>query len=231
METAVRVRESGAVILRGGAFKPRTSPYTFQGLGMKGLEFLKMAGEANGMPIVTEVISSEVAKQMRDLTDMFQIGARNMQNYEMLKAVGSLGKPVLLKRGPSSTIEEWLLSAEYLLLSGTKDVVLCERGIRNFETHTRNILDISSISVIKELSHLPIIVDPSHAVGVRSWVNSVGLAAIAGGADGLSVEVHPHPEEALSDGQQSLCPEQFDKLMRNIDALAPIVGKSVWHTA
>nr|AGS51580.1 2-keto-3-deoxy-D-arabino-heptulosonate-7-phosphate synthase I beta [uncultured bacterium contig00010] len=230
METACRVRESGAVMLRGGAYKPRTSPYAFQGLGMQGLEFMKAAGEANGMPIVTEVVSPELALQMSELTDMFQIGARNMQNYELLKKVGSLGKPVLLKRGPSATIEEWLLSAEYLLASGTKDVVFCERGIRTFETYTRNTLDISAISVVKKLSHLPVIVDPSHAVGIRDKVSSAGLAAIAAGADGLTVEVHPRPDEAFSDGPQSLYPEQFEKLMRDIEALAPVVGKELLRT-
>ncbi|MFP3089424.1 3-deoxy-7-phosphoheptulonate synthase [Treponema sp. TIM-1] len=230
METAAMVRESGAVILRGGAFKPRTSPYAFQGLGMKGLEYMKAAGEAQGMPIVTEVVSPELAVQMKDITDMFQIGARNMQNYELLKKVGSLGKPVLLKRGPSATIEEWLLSAEYLLASGTQDVVLCERGIRTFETYTRNTLDISAIPVVKALSHLPVIVDPSHAVGIRAKVSSAGLAAIAAGADGLTIEVHPRPDEALSDGPQSLYPEQFERLMRDIEALAPVVGKELLRT-
>ncbi|MDR2079424.1 MAG: 3-deoxy-7-phosphoheptulonate synthase [Treponema sp.] len=230
METAARVRESGAVILRGGAFKPRTSPYAFQGLGMQGLEFMKAAGEAQGMPIVTEVVSPELADQMKDLTDMFQIGARNMQNFELLKKVGSLGKPVLLKRGPSATIEEWLLSAEYLLASGTRNVILCERGIRTFETYTRNTLDISAIPVVKALSHLPVIVDPSHAVGIRAKVAPAALAAIAAGADGLTVEVHPRPDEALSDGPQSLYPEQFERLMRDIEALAPVVGKELLRT-
>jgi 3-deoxy-7-phosphoheptulonate synthase len=230
MEAAAHVRESGAVMLRGGAYKPRTSPYAFQGLGMQGLEFMKAAGEAHGMPIVTEVVSPELAAQMKDLTDMFQIGARNMQNFELLKKVGSLGKPVLLKRGPSATIEEWLLSAEYLLASGTKDVVFCERGIRTFETYTRNTLDISAIPVVKELSHLPVIVDPSHAVGIRAKVSPAALAAIAAGADGLTVEVHPRPDEALSDGPQSLYPEQFEKLMRDIEALAPVVGKELLRT-
>ncbi|GHV93701.1 hypothetical protein AGMMS50293_00210 [Spirochaetia bacterium] len=230
METAARVRESGAVILRGGAYKPRTSPYAFQGLGMQGLEFMKAAGEANGMPIVTEVVSPELAVQMKDLTDMFQIGARNMQNFELLKKVGSLGKPVLLKRGPSATIEEWLMAAEYLLASGTNDVVFCERGIRTFETYTRNTLDISAIPVIKSLSHLPVIVDPSHAVGIRAKVSPAALAAIAAGADGLTVEVHLHPDEALSDGPQSLYPEQFEKLMRDVEALAPVVGKELLRT-
>jgi 3-deoxy-7-phosphoheptulonate synthase len=230
METAARVRESGGVILRGGAFKPRTSPYAFQGLGMQGLEYMKAAGETYGLPIVTEVVSPELALRMKDLTDMFQIGARNMQNFELLKKVGSLGMPVLLKRGPSATIEEWLLSAEYLLASGTKDVILCERGIRTFETYTRNTLDISAIPVVKGLSHLPVIVDPSHAVGIRAKVSPAALAAIAAGADGLTVEVHPRPEEALSDGPQSLYPEQFERLMRDIEALAPVVGKELLRT-
>ncbi|MDR0623773.1 MAG: 3-deoxy-7-phosphoheptulonate synthase [Treponema sp.] len=229
-ETAALVRESGAVMLRGGAYKPRTSPYAFQGLGMEGLEYMKLAGEENGMPIVTEVVSPELAVQMKDLTDMFQIGARNMQNFELLKKAGSLGKPVLLKRGPSATIEEWLLSAEYLLAAGTRDVVLCERGIRTFETYTRNTLDISAIPVVKGLSHLPVIVDPSHAVGIRDKVSQAALAAVAAGADGLTVEVHPRPDAALSDGPQSLYPEQFEKLMRDIEALAPVVGKELLRT-
>ncbi|HCM26137.1 MAG TPA: 3-deoxy-7-phosphoheptulonate synthase [Treponema sp.] len=230
METAACVRESGAVMLRGGAYKPRSSPYTFQGLGIKGLEYMREAGDAYGMPIVTEVVSTEFADAMKELTQCFQIGARNMQNYELLKKVGAIGKPVLLKRGPSATIEEWLLSAEYLLASGTKDVILCERGIRTFETYTRNTLDISAIPVVKKLSHLPVIVDPSHAVGIRGMVSTVALAAIAAGADGLTVEVHPHPELALSDGPQSLYPEQFEKLMRDIEALAPVVGKELLRT-
>jgi 3-deoxy-7-phosphoheptulonate synthase len=230
LETALRVRESGAVMLRGGAYKPRSSPYAFQGLGMQGLEFMKAAGEAAGMPIVTEVVSPEFAAQMKDLTDMFQIGARNMQNFELLKKVGALGKPVLLKRGPSATIEEWLLSAEYLLSAGTRDVVLCERGIRTFETYTRNTLDISAIPVVKGLSHLPVLVDPSHAVGIRAKVSPAALAAVAAGADGLTIEVHLRPDEALSDGPQSLFPEQFERLMRDIEALAPVVGKELLRT-
>ncbi|MDR0645206.1 MAG: 3-deoxy-7-phosphoheptulonate synthase [Treponema sp.] len=229
-ETAELVRESGAVILRGGAYKPRTSPYAFQGLGVKGLEFMKEAGESLNMPIVTEIVSPELVDVMKDLTDMFQIGARNMQNFELLKKVGSIGKPVLLKRGAANTIEEWLMSAEYLLASGTKDVVLCERGIRTFETYTRNTLDISAIPVVKGLSHLPVIVDPSHAVGIRAKVSPAGLAAIAAGADGLTVEVHPKPDAALSDGPQSLYPEQFERLMRDIEALAPVVGKELLRT-
>jgi 3-deoxy-7-phosphoheptulonate synthase len=227
LETALRVRESGAVILRGGAYKPRTSPYAFQGLGMRGLEFMKEAGEAAGMPIVTEVVSPELVDEMKDLVDMFQIGARNMQNFELLKRVGAIGKPVLLKRGPSATIEEWLLSAEYLLAAGTIDVVLCERGIRTFESYTRNTLDISAIPVVKRLSHLPVIVDPSHAVGIRAMVSPAALAAVAAGADGLTVEVHPNPDAAMSDGPQSLIPDQFEKLMRDVEALAPVVGKEL----
>lgn len=230
METAALVRESGAVMLRGGAFKPRTSPYAFQGLGMEGLEYLKAAGEAYGMPIVTEVVSPEAVAAMRDLTDVFQIGARNMQNFELLKKVGSAGRAVLLKRGASATIEEWLLSAEYLLAAGTADVILCERGIRTFETYTRNTLDISAIPVVKKLSHLPVIVDPSHATGIRDKVSPVALAGIAAGADGLTVEVHPRPDEALSDGPQSLYPAQFEKLMRDVEALAPVVGKELLRT-
>lgn len=229
-ETAQRVRESGAVLLRGGAFKPRSSPYSFQGLGIEGLEYMKAAGEKYGMPITSEIVSPENAEAMKDLTDIFQIGARNMQNFELLKKVGALRKPVLLKRGPSATIEEWLLSAEYLMASGTKDVILCERGIRTFETYTRNTLDISAIPVIKKLSHLPILVDPSHALGIRSMISQAALAAIAAGADGLTIEVHPHPEKALSDGPQSLYPEQFEKLMRDVEALAPVVGKELLRT-
>ncbi|MDR3325351.1 MAG: 3-deoxy-7-phosphoheptulonate synthase [Spirochaetaceae bacterium] len=226
-EIAALVRESGAVMLRGGAFKPRSSPYSFQGLGIKGLEYMKEAGEANGMPIVSEVISGEGAAAMKDLTDMFQIGARNMQNFDLLKKVAAFGKPVLLKRGPSATMEEWLLSAEYLLSGGTKDVVLCERGIRTFETYTRNTLDISAIPVVKGLSHLPVIVDPSHAIGIRSHVSPASLAAVAVGADGLAIEVHNNPDKALSDGPQSLYPEQFEKLMRDIEAFVPVVGKEL----
>jgi 3-deoxy-7-phosphoheptulonate synthase len=226
-ETAARVRESGAVVLRGGAFKPRTSPYSFQGLGMKGLEMLREAGDKYNMPIVTEVVSPEWVLEMLPLVDMFQIGARNMQNFELLKKVGATGKPVLLKRGIAATMEEWLMAAEYLLAGGTRDVVLCERGIRTFETYTRNTLDISAISVVKGLTHLPVIVDPSHALGIRAKVPSAALAAIAAGADWLTVEVHPRPDEALSDGPQSLYPEQFERLMRDVEALAPVVGKEV----
>ena len=227
MECAARVRESGAVLFRGGAWKPRTSPYAFQGLGEQGLVFLKEAGEAQGLPVVSEIVSPEHADLMRDYVDVLQIGARNMQNFELLKRVGSLGKPVLLKRGLAATIQDLLMSAEYLLAAGTDDVILCERGIRTFETSTRNTLDLSAIPVVKKLSHLPIIVDPSHGTGIRAKVSPMALAAIAAGADGITVEVHIDPEKALSDGPQSLYPEQFEKLMRDIEALAPVVGKEL----
>lgn len=227
METAEIVRNSGAVVLRGGAFKPRTSPYSFQGLGETGLQLLKLAGERFGMPVISEIVSTAHVDLFRDYVDIFQIGARNMQNFELLKAVGATGRPVMLKRGHSATIEEWLMAAEYLLAHGTEDVVLCERGIRTFETYTRNSLDISSIPVVKKLSHLPVIVDPSHATGLREKVPPVALAAIAAGADGLMIEVHPRPDEALSDGPQSLMPGQFEKLMRDVEALSPVVGKEL----
>jgi 3-deoxy-7-phosphoheptulonate synthase len=227
LETAERVRESGAVMLRGGAFKPRTSPYAFQGLGEEGLRYLKLAGERTGMPVVSEIVSPLQVSMFTSYVDMLQVGARNMQNYELLKAVGASGSPVLLKRGYAATIEEWLMAAEYLLAHGAHDVVLCERGIRTFETYTRNSLDISSIPVVKKLSHLPVLVDPSHATGIREKVSPVARAAIAAGSDGLIIEVHPTPDTALSDGPQSLYPQQFEKLMRDIEALAPVVGKEV----
>ncbi len=227
METAKIVAESGGVMLRGGAYKPRTSPYAFQGLGTEGLEYLKEAGERFGMPVISEIVSPSQAEVMRDLVDVFQIGARNMQNFELLKTVGGEHRPVMLKRGLSATIEEWLMAAEYLLAHGAEDVILCERGIRTFETYTRNSLDISSIPVVKKLSHLPVFVDPSHATGLREKVLPVGLAAVAAGADGLIVEVHPEPEKALSDGPQTLYPEQFEKLMRDIEAMSPVVGREI----
>jgi 3-deoxy-7-phosphoheptulonate synthase len=229
LETARLVRESGAVILRGGAYKPRTSPYAFQGLGEKGLEYLKEAGEKESMPVVSEIVSPELSDMMKDYVDLFQVGARNMQNFELLKRIGSMGKPVILKRGLAARVEDWLMAAEYLLAHGTEDVVLCERGIRTFETYTRNTLDISAIPVVKKLSHLPIIVDPSHATGIREKVPPMALASVAAGADGIIVEVHPDPDHAASDGPQSLYPEQFEKLMRDIEALAPVVGKEVQH--
>jgi 3-deoxy-7-phosphoheptulonate synthase len=227
METAALVRESGAVILRGGAYKPRSSPYAFQGLGEKGLRYLKEAGEANGMPVISEIVTPEHAAMFAEYVDILQIGARNMQNFELLKKVGSLHKPVLLKRGQAATIQDLLMSAEYLLAHGTDSVMLCERGIRTFETYTRNTLDISAIPVVKKLSHLPILVDPSHGTGIRAKVLPMALAAVAAGADGLILEVHTDPEHALSDGPQSLYPEQFEKLMRDIQALTPVLSKEL----
>src|SRR5512141_606111 len=217
-----RVASAGATFLRGGAFKPRTSPYAFQGLGEEGLKYLKAAGEATGMPVVSEIVSPLHVDMMKEYVDIFQIGARNMQNFELLKAVGAANKPVILKRGLAATIEELLMSAEYLLSSGTDDVILCERGIRTFETYTRSTLDLSAIPVVKKLSHLPIVVDPSHGTGIRAKVSPMALAAVAAGADGITVEVHTDPDHALSDGPQSLYPEQFEKLMRDIEALAPV---------
>lgn len=227
MSIAKAVRESGAVILRGGAFKPRTSPYSFQGLGEEGLKYLRKAGDTYGMPVTTEVVSPVDVELMSKYIDMFQIGARNMQNFELLKAVGATGMPVLLKRGISATIEEWLMAAEYLMASGTDQIVLCERGIRTYETATRNTLDVSAIPVIQKLTHLPVIGDPSHATGIRSLVSPMSLAIIASGASGLIVEVHNHPDKALSDGAQSLYPSQFEKLMRDVQTMAPVVGKSL----
>jgi 3-deoxy-7-phosphoheptulonate synthase len=226
-EAARIVRESGGVMLRGGAYKPRTSPYAFQGLGEEGLAYLKDAGEKEGLGVVSEIVATDHADLMRDYVDVLQIGARNMQNFELLKRVGGLEKPVILKRGFSATIEEWLMAAEYLLAHGADDVILCERGIRTFETYTRNTLDISAIPVVKKLSHLPVIVDPSHATGIRAKVPPMALAAVAAGADGLIVEMHPDPEKAASDGPQSLYPDQFEKLMRDIEALSPVLGKEI----
>lgn len=230
MGIAKRVSESGAVMLRGGAYKPRTSPYSFQGLGEEGCKILKEAGDKFGMPVVTEVVAAEYLSAMEKCgVDCYQVGARNMQNFELLKRLGKLKKPVILKRGISATIEEWLMSAEYLLSSGTEKVILCERGIRTYERATRNTLDLSAVPILRQLTHLPIIVDPSHALGIRDKVPSMAFAAIAAGADGIIVEVHCNPEKALSDGPQSLYPEQFDSLMRDIDALSPILGREVAH--
>jgi 3-deoxy-7-phosphoheptulonate synthase len=227
MEIASQVRDAGAVILRGGAFKPRTSPYAFQGLGEEGLKYLKEAGEAYDMPVTTEIVSPRDVDMMLDYIDMFQIGARNMQNFELLKEVGSTGRPVLLKRGLSATIEEWLMAAEYLMASGTDQIILCERGIRTYERATRNTLDISAIPVVQKLTHLPVMADPSHATGLRDMVAPMSLSIVAAGASGLIVEVHNNPDKALSDGPQSLYPQQFDKLMHDIQALCPVVGKSL----
>jgi len=227
IEIAHAVREAGATALRGGAFKPRSSPYAFQGLGEEGLRYLAEAREATGLPIVTEVMDPQLVPLVCQYADVLQIGARNMQNYTLLHAVGESQHPVLLKRGMSSTIEELLMSAEYILSHGNMRVMVCERGIRTFETYTRNTFDINAIPVLKRLSHLPVIADPSHGVGRWEYVESVALAAIAAGADGLILEVHPEPEQALSDGQQSLKPERFAALVAKVRQLAPVVGRQV----
>ena len=220
---AREVGHSGAGFLRGGAFKPRTSPYSFQGLGLGGLELLKIAREKTGLPIVTEIMSQEVADVFARDVDIIQIGARNMQNFPLLSEVGRLGKPVLLKRGPSCTIDEMLMAADYILVEGRSPVILCERGIRTFETATRNTLDLSAVPVIKSRSHLPVFVDPSHATGQRHLVEPMALAAVAAGADGLMIEVHNRPERAMCDGPQSITPEQFGKLMEKLSRLHGIL--------
>ena len=227
LEIARVVRAHGAVLFRGGAFKPRTSPYSFQGMGEEGLKILAEVREQTGMCIVTEMTAPAQADLMMKYVDVVQIGARNMQSFELLKTVGRLNKPVLLKRGISATIEEWLMAAEYILSEGNDKVILCERGIRTFETYTRNTLDLTAIPVVKKLSHLPIIVDPSHATGIRDKVSPMARAAVAAGADGIIVEVHTEPEKALSDGPQSLYPYQFEQLMRDLFVIAPVVGKQL----
>jgi 3-deoxy-7-phosphoheptulonate synthase len=231
LEVAEFVKLQGAHMLRGGAYKPRTSPYSFQGLGEEGLKYLAEAREKTGLPVVTEVMSASEMSMVCDYADVVQIGARNMQNFSLLKAAGEARKPVLLKRGLSSTIEEFLLASEYILSGGNLQVMLCERGIRTFETYTRNTLDISAVPVIKELSHLPIIVDPSHAAGKRSLVPALAKAALAVGADGIMVEVHGQPEKAKSDGPQSLDFDGFANLMRELKAIAAAVGRDrLWKT-
>ena len=227
LETAQAVREAGAHALRGGAFKPRTSPYSFQGLGEEGLELLAEAREITGMPIVTEVMAPEQIPLMVRYADVLQIGARNMQNYALLHAAGESQHSVLLKRGMMATVEELLMAAEYILSHGNRRVILCERGIRTYETSTRNTTDINAIPVLKSLTHLPVILDPSHGTGHWEYVTAVARAGIAAGADGLIVEVHPHPEEALSDGGQSLKPERFAELVTQVRAIAEAVGRSV----
>jgi 3-deoxy-7-phosphoheptulonate synthase len=219
VDTATNVAAAGAQLLRGGAYKPRSSPYSFRGLGAEGLDHLRRARELSGLPVVTEVLTPADVAAVADAADMLQVGTRNAQNFSLLEAVGEAGKPVLLKRGLSNTVEEWLLSAEYVLGNGNPDVVLCERGIRTFETGTRNTLDLSAVPLVKSLSHLPVIVDPSHATGHRHLVPSMALAAVAAGADGLLLEVHPSPDEALSDGPQSLTFEQFGLLMDDVRRL------------
>ncbi len=227
LETAHAVREAGATALRGGAFKPRTSPYAFQGMGREGLRYLAEAREETGLPIVTEVMDQNLVPLVCEYADVLQIGARNMQNYALLHAVGESQHPVLLKRGMSSTMQELLMAAEYILSHGNMRVMLCERGIRTFETETRNTFDINAIPALKNLSHLPVIADPSHGTGKWEYVEAVTMAAIAAGADGLIIEVHPEPEQAVSDGRQSLKPESFAKLVEKVRRLAPVVDRRV----
>lgn len=225
---ARQVKEAGTHFLRGGAYKPRTSPYSFQGLREEGLKLLKAAKEETGLPIVTEVMSTQQVELVAQYADILQIGARNMQNFELLKEVGKIDKPILLKRGMSATIHEFLMSAEYIMAEGNEEVILCERGIRTFETYTRNTLDISAVPVIKKLSHLPIVVDPSHAAGRWELVETLSKAAIAAGADGLMIEVHNDPENAFSDGEESLKPERFAALVKNIEKIALLEGKIIY---
>jgi 3-deoxy-7-phosphoheptulonate synthase len=225
--TAAAVRRAGAKILRGGAFKPRSSPYSFQGLGEEGLRLLRDAATAENLALVSEVMDVSQIALIDRYCDIFQVGARNMQNYTLLRELGHARKPVLLKRGISATIEEWLLSSEYVLSGGNNDVILCERGIRTFETATRNTFDISAIPVVKKLSHLPIVADPSHGAGRRDMVASMARAAVAAGADGLIIEVHSDPDHALSDGAQSMFPAQFDRLMAELRIIAPAIGRSI----
>ena len=225
ISVAQSVKAAGAQVLRGGAFKPRTSPYAFQGLHEEGIRLLLKAREATGLPIVTEIMDAQHLPLFEDI-DIIQVGARNMQNFELLKQLGKTSKPILLKRGLSSTIEEWLMSAEYILAGGNERVILCERGIRTFETFTRNTLDLSAVLAVKKLSHLPVVVDPSHACGQAWMVERMSLAAAAAGADGLIIEVHNDPPHALCDGAQSITPEQFDALMGKLRTLAPCVGRT-----
>ena len=227
LASAHAVKAAGAVALRGGAYKPRSSPYAFQGLGRAGLELLAKAREATGLAIVTEALDEEGAHAVAEYADVVQIGARNMQNFTLLKLVGRLGRPVLLKRGMAATIQELLLAAEYVLAAGNPNVILCERGVRGFDAATRNIFDVSAVPLVHKLSHLPIVADPSHGVGVREHVSAMARAAVAAGADGLIIEVHPQPDRALSDGAQSLYPEQFAKLMGEVSTIAHAIGRRV----
>lgn len=227
LELAQQLKEMGAQMLRGGAFKPRTSPYSFQGLGGEGLEILAEARRLTGLPVVTEIIDVRDLDAVASCADVLQVGSRNMQNFALLKELGRSGRPVLLKRGLSATIEEWLLAAEYILAGGNPNVILCERGIRTFETATRNTVDIGGVSLVMELSHLPVVVDPSHATGQRRLVPPVARAAVAAGADGLMIEVHQNPELALSDGPQSLTPQGFLRLMQELRPIAAAVGREV----
>ncbi len=226
-ETAKKLSETGVKILRGGAFKPRTSPYAFQGIGEEGLRILRSVADKYNMAVATEIIDVSQVDMFMKYVDIFQVGARNMQNFNLLKELGTIHKPVILKRGLSSTYEEWLMSAEYIMAGGNGQIILCERGIRTFETYTRNTLDLAAIPVIKKLSHLPIIVDPSHGTGLRDKVEPMSRAGIAAGCDGLIIEVHYNPDCALCDGAQSLYPEQYEQLYREIKLIAPIVGKEI----
>ncbi len=226
LEAARAVKAAGAAVLRGGAFKPRTSPYSYQGMGLEGLRVLREVSDEVGIPVLTEATAPEQVQAVAKYADAIQIGARNMQNFELLKAAGRSGKPVVLKRGISATIEEWLLAADYILLEGNWDVILCERGIRTFETATRNVMDLAGMALVKSLTHLPVIADPSHATGRRDLVAAASRAAVAAGADGLLIEVHPRPEEATSDGPQSLTPGEFRSAMEGIAKVARAVGRS-----
>ena len=227
MDIAKEVSDAGAKMLRGGAYKPRTSPYVFQGLGTKGIELMCDAREKYHLPIVSEIMSVDKIDEFVENVDLIQVGARNMQNFELLKALGKINKPILLKRGLANTIDEWLMSAEYIMAGGNTNVILCERGIRTFEKMTRNTLDVSVIPLVKKNTHLPIVIDPSHATGHYDLVESMSLAAIAAGADGLIIEVHNNPEKALSDGGQSLKPERFRKLMEKGKAIAQVIGRDI----
>jgi 3-deoxy-7-phosphoheptulonate synthase len=231
LEAARAVRDAGATLLRGGAFKPRSSPYSFQGLGRKGLALLARAREETGLLIVTEAMDPEGLDAVADVADIVQIGARNMQNYSLLKRAGRAGKPVLLKRGLAATIQELLLSAEYILVEGNPNVILCERGVRTFDSATRNLFDLAAVAVVHGLSHLPIVADPSHGTGHRDMVIPMARAAVAAGADGLLIEVHPNPEQALSDGAQSLYPAQFAQMMREVRLIAEAIGRRVAEPA
>jgi 3-deoxy-7-phosphoheptulonate synthase len=227
VETALRVKAAGAHFLRGGAYKPRTSPYAFQGHGESALSLLAAARDASGLGIITEVMDTPDIEKIAEVADVLQIGARNMQNFSLLKQVGKQNKPVLLKRGMSATIEDWLMAAEYILASGNPNVILCERGIRTFDRQfTRNHLDLAAIPVLRKLTHLPIMVDPSHGTGWSDYVPAMSVAAIAAGTDSLMIEVHPTPKKALSDGPQSLTPDQFDRLMQEIHVMAKVMGRS-----
>jgi 3-deoxy-7-phosphoheptulonate synthase len=226
LEIAGMVKEAGATMLRGGAFKPRTSPYSFQGLEKEGLEILAEARQVTGLPVVTEIMDPRMIEMVAQYADVLQVGARNMQNFFLLKELGKIDKPILLKRGPSATIEEWIMAAEYIISSGNSQVIMCERGIRTFETYTRNTLDLSAVPIIKQLTHLPIIVDPSHGTGKWKLVGPMTLAAVGAGCDGIMVEVHQNPTEALSDGPQSLRPETFENLVTQVTSMAAaLAGK------